>query len=112
MAKPKSPAWIRLVLRAPGELVPKETRQTGRNPATQRVYFLSEAFATIARHMADPIPADVTQLLEQWSGGDREALDKMIPLAYDELRRMAHGHMAQERAGHTIQATALVNEFI
>jgi len=37
-------------------------------------------------------------------------LDAMIPLVYDELRRMAHGHMAQERAGHTMQATALVNE--
>ncbi len=60
--------------------------------------------------MANPLPADVTQLLGQWSGGDREALDEMIPLVYDELRRMAHGHMAQERAGHTMQATALVNE--
>jgi RNA polymerase sigma factor (TIGR02999 family) len=60
--------------------------------------------------MADPLPADVTHFLGQWSAGDRAALDEMIPLVYDELRRMAHGHMARERAGHTIQATALVNE--
>ena len=60
--------------------------------------------------MADPISADVTQLLGQWSAGDRAALDEVIPLVYDELRRMAHGHMARERGGHTMQATALVNE--
>jgi RNA polymerase sigma factor (TIGR02999 family) len=72
--------------------------------------FLPNAFANMPPHMADPIPADVTQLLGQWSGGDREALNEIIPLVYDELRRMAHGHMAHERAGHTIQATALVNE--
>jgi RNA polymerase sigma factor (TIGR02999 family) len=72
--------------------------------------FISYALANMPPHMPEPIPADVTQLLEQWSGGDREALDEIIPLVYDELRRMARGHMAQERAGHTIQATALVNE--
>ena len=60
--------------------------------------------------MAEPILADVTDLLGQWSAGDREALDDLIPLVYDELRRLAHGQMAQERAGHTMQATALVNE--
>lgn len=60
--------------------------------------------------MGDPFPPDVTQLLGEWSGGDAEALDEIIPLVYDELRRIAQGHMAQERAGHTIQATALVNE--
>jgi RNA polymerase sigma factor (TIGR02999 family) len=60
--------------------------------------------------MAEPIPADVTQLLQQWSRGDRDALDDLIPLVYEELRRMAHGHMARERDGHTMQATALVNE--
>lgn len=60
--------------------------------------------------MAEPVPAEVTQLLQQWSRGDSEALDDLIPLVYDELRRMAHGHMARERDGHTMQATALVNE--
>jgi RNA polymerase sigma factor (TIGR02999 family) len=60
--------------------------------------------------VGDRLPPDVTQLLGEWTGGDAEALDEVIPLVYDELRRIARGHMAQERAGHTIQATALVNE--
>src|SRR3954453_16351651 len=60
--------------------------------------------------MGDPLPPDVTQLLGEWSGGDAEALNEMIPLVYDELRRIPRRQMAQERAGHTIQATALVNE--
>ncbi len=60
--------------------------------------------------MPEPIPADVTQLLGQWGDGDRAALDDLIPHVYDELRRMAHGRMAHERPGHTMQATALVNE--
>lgn len=60
--------------------------------------------------MATELPNDVTQLLGQWSAGDRDALDDVIPLVYDELRRMAHRYMAQERGNHTIQATALVNE--
>ena len=55
-------------------------------------------------------PPDLTQLLGQWSGGERQALDDLMPLVYDELRRMAHRHMARERPDHTLQATALVNE--
>jgi RNA polymerase sigma factor (TIGR02999 family) len=60
--------------------------------------------------MPDPLPNDVTRLLGQWSGGDRAALDELMPLVYEELRRIAHGHMARERGDHTLQATALVNE--
>jgi RNA polymerase sigma factor (TIGR02999 family) len=56
------------------------------------------------------LPPDVTQLLAQWSAGDAEALDDLMPLVYDELRRMAYRHMAAERGDHTLQATALVNE--
>jgi RNA polymerase sigma factor (TIGR02999 family) len=56
------------------------------------------------------IPDDLTQLLGQWGGGDSRALDELMPLVYDELRRMAHRHMANERPDHTLQATALVNE--
>lgn len=56
------------------------------------------------------LPQEVTQLLGQWNGGNGQALDDLMPMVYDELRRMAHRHMAQERAGHTMQATALVNE--
>jgi RNA polymerase sigma factor (TIGR02999 family) len=60
--------------------------------------------------MANVLPNEVTQLLGQWGGGNDEALDELMPLVYEELRRMAHRHMAQERPGHTMQATALVNE--
>jgi len=55
-------------------------------------------------------PHEVTRLLEAWSHGDREALDRLAPLVYDELRRLAHRYMSRERAGHTLQTTALVNE--
>jgi RNA polymerase sigma factor (TIGR02999 family) len=57
-----------------------------------------------------PTPQAVTQLLERWSGGDRSALDELMPLVYDELRRLAVGYLRRERAGHTLQPTALVNE--
>jgi RNA polymerase sigma factor (TIGR02999 family) len=55
-------------------------------------------------------PAEVTGLLKAWSGGDRAALDRLTPLVYEELRRMARRYMRNERAGNTLQATALVNE--
>ena len=57
-----------------------------------------------------PSPNEVTQLLVDWSNGDQAALDKLMPLVYDELHRMAKRHMGRERPGHTLQATALVNE--
>jgi RNA polymerase sigma factor (TIGR02999 family) len=60
--------------------------------------------------MTAHLPREVSQLLADWSAGDREALDKLMPLVYDELRRLAHRHMARERAGHTLQTTELVNE--
>src|SRR5262252_6759449 len=60
--------------------------------------------------MTTPSPNEVTQLLLAWSQGDRSALDRLIPLVYEELRRLAHRYMGQERAGHTLQTTALVNE--
>jgi RNA polymerase sigma factor (TIGR02999 family) len=53
---------------------------------------------------------EVTQLLIDWSNGDRAALDKLMPLIDAELRRLAHRYMSRERAGHTLQTTALVNE--
>ena len=52
----------------------------------------------------------VSQLLKDWGQGDESALDKLIPLVYEELRKIAHYQMARERAGHTLQTTALVNE--
>ena len=52
----------------------------------------------------------VTQLLVDWGQGDQTALDKLMPLVYDELRRLAANHLRRERAEHTLQPTALVNE--
>lgn len=52
----------------------------------------------------------VTQLLGEWSGGDEGALQKLIPLVQPELHRLAHYYMSRERAGHTLQTTALINE--
>jgi RNA polymerase sigma factor (TIGR02999 family) len=53
---------------------------------------------------------EITQLLRAWSAGASQALDKLTPLVYEELHRRAHWHMARERAGQTLQTTALVNE--
>lgn len=53
---------------------------------------------------------EVTQLLLAWGNGDREALDRLMTLVYEELRRLAGHYLAGERHGHTLQATALVNE--
>ena len=55
-------------------------------------------------------PQQVTVLLEEWSHGDEAALDKLIPLVEAELHRLARQYMSRERAGHTLQTTALVNE--
>jgi DNA-directed RNA polymerase specialized sigma24 family protein len=52
----------------------------------------------------------VTQLLGAWRAGSREALDRLTPLVYDELRRLARRYMSSERRGHTLQATELVNQ--
>lgn len=52
----------------------------------------------------------VTGLLLAWGRGEPKALDELIPLVYDELRRLAEGYLRRERAGHTLQPTALVNE--
>jgi len=60
--------------------------------------------------MTEPQTHDVTQLLIKWSNGDQAALDKLVPVVDHELRRLAHHYMRRERAGHTLQTTALVNE--
>jgi RNA polymerase sigma factor (TIGR02999 family) len=60
--------------------------------------------------MASPSPKGVTRLLKAWTGGEQEALERLIPLVYHELHRLAHRYMARERQGHTLQSTALVHE--
>jgi RNA polymerase sigma-70 factor, ECF subfamily len=58
----------------------------------------------------EPSVSDLTSLLRAWAGGDREALDCLIPIVSEELRRIARVRMSHERASHTLQPTALVNE--
>jgi len=57
-----------------------------------------------------PAPQEVTQLLIAWSNGDQSALDKLMPLVYDELRQMARQYMSHQAPGHTLQTTALIHE--
>ena len=61
--------------------------------------------------MAELSPSnEVTELLINWSNGDKAAYDKLVPLVHDELHRLAHRYMSRERPGHTLQTTALVDE--
>jgi RNA polymerase sigma factor (TIGR02999 family) len=60
--------------------------------------------------MTTPSSQEITQLLLAWSDGDQAALEKLTPLVYAELRRLAKGYMFGERPGHTLQTTALINE--
>lgn len=58
----------------------------------------------------DPAQTSITRMLNAWSQGDDQALGALVPLVYDELRRMARRHMRHEREGHTLQGTGLVHE--
>lgn len=60
--------------------------------------------------MGEGLPPDVTRLLLDWSRGDRTALERLMPLVYDELRVLAERTLRHERSGHTLQGTALVHE--
>lgn len=54
--------------------------------------------------------AGVTRLLVQWTEGNKQAMEELLPLVYDELRRLARSYLQRERQGHTLQSTALVHE--
>ena len=60
--------------------------------------------------MTTPSSQEVTRLLLAWRNGDQDALERLTPLVYGELRRMAHRFMRRERPDHTLQTSALVNE--
>ena len=60
--------------------------------------------------MASSASGEVSQLLQAWNDGDETAFEKLMPLVYKELHRMARYYMARESPGHTLQTTALVNE--
>lgn len=55
-------------------------------------------------------PQDITEILREWSGGKREALDQLLPLVYAALHRQAARYLSRERSDHTLQTTALINE--
>ena len=60
--------------------------------------------------MAASSPNQITQLLQAWSEGDKTAHDRLVPLVYEQLHRLAQRYMRRERPGHTLQTTALVHE--
>ena len=60
--------------------------------------------------LTTPAPHDVTELLQDWSEGDESALERLIPLVYGELHRLAHQHMQREKPGQILQTSALINE--
>ena len=60
--------------------------------------------------MSVELQHEVTRILHDWSGGDREAPERLMPFVYDELRRLARVFLSKERGGHTLQPTALVHE--
>lgn len=68
---------------------------------------MSEQFAA---HPPPRTAEAITELLRSWSEGNRESVDALVPLVYDELKRQARRYLRRERAGHTLQTTALVNE--
>ncbi len=67
---------------------------------------VGQALQSVQRESSSP----VTELLVRWRSGDQGALDALVPLVYDELRRLAHYYLRQERSDHTLQSTALVHE--
>src|SRR5262245_27149382 len=60
--------------------------------------------------MNSPLPADITNLVVRSGQGDKAALDQLLPLVYEELRRLAHHQLQKERAHHSLQTTGLVHE--
>jgi RNA polymerase sigma-70 factor, ECF subfamily len=67
-------------------------------------------FLWFGTQLAMEQPNEVTRLLIAWSNGDQSALERLMPLVHEELHRLAHHYMRNERPGHTLQTTALLNE--
>jgi RNA polymerase sigma factor (TIGR02999 family) len=61
-------------------------------------------------NIPDPTKADVTRLLVLWTDGNQQAMEQLLPVVYDELRKLARRYLKRERPGHTLQSTALVHE--
>lgn len=79
----------------------------GRTSLLGKIWHSRQQAMTIVMSHA---PQDVTSLLIQWSEGDRSALDRLMPVVYDELHRIAQRYFRHERSDNTLQPTALVNE--
>jgi RNA polymerase sigma-70 factor (ECF subfamily) len=71
---------------------------------------LRRRFITLLGKNRTILMHEITDLLKAWSSGDTQALEKLVPLVDDELRKIAHNYMRNERSGHILQTTALVNE--
>jgi RNA polymerase sigma factor (TIGR02999 family) len=81
-------------------------RDAGGKAATPAQNFFTEQ----EQEMDTVSPHEITSLLKAWSKGDQTALDRLVPLIYDELYRLARGYLKRESPGHPLQVTALVNE--
>jgi len=75
-----------------------------------RIARTAPGYHVTRRRRSNTVTGNITQLLLQWRRGDESALEQLMPLVYEELRRLARQCMRGERAGHTLQTTALVNE--
>ena len=75
-----------------------------------RIQFTPQCRVAVENKNNAESAGEVTRLLQSWSDGDASALEALWPLVYDDIRRMAGRQVASERSGHTLQATALVNE--
>jgi ECF sigma factor len=91
--------------RAAQEILAAGIPEPGRESAS-----ISKQFTHDIAVETDPDRAEVTRLLLAWSEGDQEALNRLTPIVYQELHRLATIYMSRERNDHTLQPTALVNE--
>lgn len=80
------------------------------NDASRAWVRRGQCFRMKSRNMQPPLPNEITHLLRRWSEGDSKALDQLMPVVYEELHKLAGGYLRQERPGHTLQPTALINE--
>jgi RNA polymerase sigma-70 factor (ECF subfamily) len=91
-------------------MVRENARRKGSAHALDVASGYTETQARGIRWVSKPLDQDVTKLLIQWSKGDSDALDALVPLVYDELRRLAQLYLSREKPGHTLSSTALVHE--
>jgi RNA polymerase sigma factor (TIGR02999 family) len=91
-------------------MVRENTSGKGSGPALEGASVYTETRRRGIRWVNEPLDQDLTHLLIQWSKGDSAALDALVPLVYDELRRLAQLYLSREKPGHTLSSTALVHE--